>query len=221
MATTIIHRSHPVMRDFWERYTEFPDLYDRFAVSSVRAVQELDEMLAFTGTRVLDMASGTGRAAFEMARLANHVVGVEPNDNMRTFAIQKQRSRRVDNVEFVAGVAEDLSSFGTGVFDRVVSVHGAPFEWDDRGVAVRESLRVVKQDGWVAFVSAPDPSGLRRTMAPFGFEFREVDVEIDFGSVEEALATWGCVHGEEAIDHLLDTQTSKVTLGFGIWYRRA
>jgi hypothetical protein len=75
--------------------------------------------------------------------------------------------------------------------------------------------------GWVAFVSAPDPSALKRIMAPFGCDLRALDVEIDYGTVDEALATWGSAYGEEAIDRLLDGQSPKVTVGLGIWFRRA
>lgn len=220
VAVTVKYRGQSIIRDFWEHYTEFPDIYDRFALSSVRAVEELDALFGFAGTRVLNLSSGTGKDAFEIARVANDVIGVEPDENMRAFAVRKQLAGGVTNVEFVPGVAENLSMFDGNDFDRVVSIHGVPFEWDEEGASIRESLRVLKPSGWVAFVSAPDPSDLRPIIEPFGFDFRALDVEIDFGTLDEALATWGCIYGEEAIDHLLDEQTSRVTLGFGIWWRR-
>ena len=79
-----------------------------------------------------------------------HVVGLEPWIEMRSFAIAKQARLGIRNVEFVDGVAEDLSRFGDGSFDRVISVHGAPFPWDDEAF-VRGCLRVVRAGGIVLF----------------------------------------------------------------------
>jgi hypothetical protein len=42
---------------------------------------------------------------------------------------------------------------------------------------------------------------------------------MDYGSLEEALATWGFIYGEEAIDYLLDRRTSRLTWSLRIWHR--
>jgi ubiquinone/menaquinone biosynthesis C-methylase UbiE len=214
------YRGNQIIRDFWEHYTEFPELYDRFALTSVRAVEQLDAIFGFGGHRVLNIASGTGKDTFEIARRAKRVIGLELSSTMLSFAVSRQRQLRTDNVDFVAGVAEALP-FRDATFGRALSIHGAPFVgfgWEE--VSARECLRVVEPGGWAAFVSAPDPSDLSPFLLPLGFEFREVDVELDYGSLDEALATWGCIRGEEAIDHLLDENTSTIRDGIGIWFRR-
>jgi ubiquinone/menaquinone biosynthesis C-methylase UbiE len=38
------------------------------------------------GTRVLDIASGTGKNALEHAKLARSVIGIEPFETIRSFA---------------------------------------------------------------------------------------------------------------------------------------
>jgi ubiquinone/menaquinone biosynthesis C-methylase UbiE len=215
-----IHRGHRVIHDFWEHYTEFPDLYDRFALSSVTAVEQLDAIFGFTHQRVLNVASGTGKDTFEIARRADHVIGLEPSTTMRSYAVAMRQKLHVCNVDFVSGLAEQLP-FDDATFGRALSIHAAPFvEWD-WDLSARECLRVVEPGGWVAFVSAPDPSDLSPRLSPLGFEFRQVDFELDYGTLEEALATWGCIRGEEAIDYLLMNNTSKVPDEFGIWFRRA
>ena len=107
-ATVVGHRGYATIRDFWEHYTEFADIYDRFALSSVKAVDELERLFGFTGTRVLNLGSGTGRDSLVIAERAREVIGIEPSPAMREYAIAKQRALGVENVEFVDGVAEDL-----------------------------------------------------------------------------------------------------------------
>jgi len=111
------------------------------------------------GSPVLNVASGTGRDTFEIARRADHVVGLEPSASMRAFAAQKRRVLGIDSVHFVAGVAEKLP-FRQDESGCALSIHGAPFfgRWEQW--SIREWLRVVRPNGWVAFVSSPEPSHL-------------------------------------------------------------
>lgn len=211
----------------WDRsYKEFPGVYDRFTVSTLLLVDEMQAIADFSGTRVLCLASGTGKDAFEVARRADHVIGLEPWIEMRSFAIAKQQRLGVRNVEFVDGIAEDLSRFADGTFDRLISVHGAPFPWDDSAF-VKECLRVVRPGGHVLFGGTTDPPldalfpkptaaqarGATQLspetpepmplLAPFGFAKLVRPANVEYGSVEEALATYGFIHGERAIDDLL------------------
>src|SRR5438270_4882737 len=66
-----LHRGYltPV-GSFWHFYTDFPERYDRFALSTLEAAKKVHELVDFTGARVLDIASGTGKNALEHARLA-------------------------------------------------------------------------------------------------------------------------------------------------------
>ena len=238
-ASVMFHRGHPIIEHFWERwYRDYPELYDRFALSSVAAAHELEAMFGFQGATVLALAAGTGRDAFEIARTAARVVCVEPSASMRDLAIRRRDELGAVNTEFVDAVAEDLSAFTDASFDRVVSIHGAPFlPWDAEGLTARESLRVVRPGGHVAFVTTTpgwrmdhEPAATEQPMArdalaeqlePLGFTPRDVLVEMDYGSVDEALATWGCIYGADAIDYLLERQTSRLTWSLRIWHHMA
>ena len=238
MAPKVVgHRGYPTIRDFWNHYTEFADLYDRFALSSVSAVHELDQLFGFADTRVLNIGSGSGRDSLLIAQRAREVIGIEPSPDMRNYALAKQRDLHVRNVRFVDGVAEDLGAFDDGTFDRAVSIHAAPFPWDTEAAAVREALRVVRSGGHVAIVSTtpawrmdhergvsdpPDvpPDFLESHLGPYGFTPQDALVTLDYGSLPEALATWGCIYGEDAIDHLLDRRTSVLTWSLRIWHRQ-
>ena len=79
-----MHRGHPTpVGSFWHVYTDFPELYDRFALSTLEAAKKVHELIDFTGARVLDVASGTGKNALEHATLARSVIGIEPFETMR------------------------------------------------------------------------------------------------------------------------------------------
>jgi len=65
------------------------------------------------GARVLDIGSGTGDHAGELAEVAGEVIGLDPNPGMRAEA-----ARRAPRARFVDGNAYDLP-FADGSFDAV------------------------------------------------------------------------------------------------------
>jgi SAM-dependent methyltransferase len=76
----------------------------------------MQAMVGFTGTRALDVGSGTGKSTFEIVKYANHVVGVEPWVEMRTFAVKIQERQGIRNVAFVDGTGENLPPFEKHTF---------------------------------------------------------------------------------------------------------
>lgn len=212
---------------FWHFYTDFPELYDRFALSTLEAAKKVHELINFTDARVLDIASGTGKNAFEHAKLARSVIGIEPFETMRDFATARARARGVTNVEFRDGIAEDLSMFGEDSFDVAVSMYGAPFPWDTNDSFVRGCERVVRSGGHIVVVGTPPnwrPAYARSPSVPFGnpeaqqavdhrlgqlgFSVHDSVVDLDYGTEQEALETFGFIYGPAAIDHILDNKTS-------------
>ena len=223
-----LHRGYRTpVGSFWHFYTDFPELYDRSALSTLEAAKKVHELIDFTGARVLDIASGTGKNALEHAKLARSVIGIEPFETMRDFAIARARARGVANVEFRDGIAEDLSMFGEDSFDVAVSMYGAPFPWDTDDSCVRGCERVVRSGGHIVVVGTPPdwrpayalsrsvPFGnpeaqktIDRRLEQLGFSVRDFVVDLDYGTEQEALETFGFVYGPAAIDHILDNKTS-------------
>jgi len=117
----------------WDRfYLEYPDVYDRFALTSASSVAAMGEMFDLDGKCIVDVGSGTGRSTFELAKHARFVVGLEPWDPMREFSVRKARSMGIQNVAFVNGFAEELP-FGDNSADHIVSVYSFPFWFVDAG----------------------------------------------------------------------------------------
>jgi ubiquinone/menaquinone biosynthesis C-methylase UbiE len=202
----------------------FPDRYERFALSTLAAVDVLRARVDLKGRQILDLAAGTGLDALAIARDARWVTALEPWREMRDVAIQRQRAGGVRNIEFLDGIAEDLSRFPDASFDGAVSIHGAPFPWDVGAACIRGCLRVVEPGGFVVFIATtpgwkkdheerpltPTRDPVVEQLAEYGFAQDDVAVEIDYGSVEEAIATYGFIYGEPAIDYLLGRGTAKI-----------
>lgn len=222
----------------WDRfYLEFPDVYDRFALTSLAVMPALRARYGIEGAAVLDAGSGTGRSTFALAESARSVVGLEPWDPMRAYAARRRDALGLGNVGFVTGAVEAMP-FGPRSFDHVVSVYGFPFWFPDdaehglglgRGF-VADCRSIVRPGGWVVAVigvpgqyageftpvvapalAAVEPNGMLETyMEGLGFAWWDVDVDADYGTVEEAVATYGFIYGRRAIDHLRASQISRI-----------
>lgn len=241
------YRGYKTIDGFWDIYHfEFQDIYDRFSLHSISAVDYLQKTLDFTGKRVLDIGGGTGLSAFRIAQYAKSVVSIEPSIPMRSHAIAKQHKLGVNNVEFLDGIGEDLSQFRDNEFDCAVSVAALPILWEDTERMQRDCqamidgcLRVIKAGGYIVLVTGargwkwdhlvggmdafPDknikwPTDL--ILESLGFTDRYIRVINDYRTVEEALATYGFIYGEKAIDYLLDNKVTKVSWVLRIFYRR-
>jgi len=100
--------------------------------------------------RVLDVGCGPGAAIRAVAGVVDRAVGVDRSEAM--VEIARRRSRRLDNVEFQVGGAEELP-YPDGSFDRVWTIH-AFHHWEDQERGVTEALRVLLPGGWFLVVES-------------------------------------------------------------------
>lgn len=106
------------------------------------------------GSRVLDVATGSGNAAIAAARLGCEVVGVDYVPELLERARARTAAEGLD-VELLEGDAEALP-FPDASFDAVTSVFGAMFAPDHRRTA-GELLRVTAPSGTIALAAwTPD-----------------------------------------------------------------
>lgn len=230
-----LHRGLPYFPGyFWDHYTEHPAVYDRFAVSTDAGVAFLATLVDLSGLSVLDIAAGTGRTAFAVARRANDVLGVEPDDRMREFANRRKSELGVSNVDFIAGSTDHMPLLPVHSFDLVTAFHGPPFAPGEVGDFV-EAFKAFTRPGGTLVVQTTIPQWLheyqkrlpedapravadphRAMEAAFvSAAFRYVDATLfaDHQSVDEALATYGFIYGPYAIDWLLEGTRSQVPWG--------
>jgi SAM-dependent methyltransferase len=96
------------------------------------------------GTRVLDLAAGTGKFTRSLRDLGAECVGIEPSASMREVF-----KSVLPGVPLMAGTAERLPLI-VGCVD--VAVVAQAFHWFDPPVALPEIARVIRANGWLALI---------------------------------------------------------------------
>src|SRR5436190_10689155 len=104
------------------------------------------------GQRVLDVATGTGLVAHELADRGADVVGLDQSEDMLAVA----RERLGDRVTFVRGEAERLP-FADAEFDALTFTYLLRYV-DDRAATMRELARVVRPGGRIGMLEFGVPS---------------------------------------------------------------
>jgi demethylmenaquinone methyltransferase / 2-methoxy-6-polyprenyl-1,4-benzoquinol methylase len=111
-----------------------------------------------SGERVLDVATGTGAVAIELARRYDcTVVGVDQSPEMLAVAQARVASAGLARrVELVEGHADALP-FGDGTFDGLTFTYLLRYV-DDPGATLRELARVVRPGGTLASLEFEVPN---------------------------------------------------------------
>jgi ubiquinone/menaquinone biosynthesis C-methylase UbiE len=114
------------------------------------AEQLCETMDIRAGSRVLDVACGTGNAALAAARRNCDVIGLDFSSTLLDQARQRAQAEHLD-VAFQVSDAEDLQ-FPDDSFDVVISAFGVAFVPDHK-TAANELLRVCRPGGTVALAN--------------------------------------------------------------------
>jgi demethylmenaquinone methyltransferase/2-methoxy-6-polyprenyl-1,4-benzoquinol methylase len=122
-----------------------------------RVIKELDLR---ANARVLDVATGTGDLAIELAKAvpAGHVIGLDPSANMLKIAATKLVKLGLDSrVSLVEGDAQELPQANCEIDAATIAfgIRNVP----DRPKALRELARVVRPGGKIAVLELGEPRG--------------------------------------------------------------
>jgi SAM-dependent methyltransferase len=120
------------------------------ALIHIVAEQLVDSVDPAAGSRVLDVAGGTGNAAIAAARCNCHVTCTDYVPALLDRGRERARAEGLA-IEFEPADAEDLP-YADGSFDTVVSVFGAMFA-PDQPRAAAELLRVCRPGGLIGLAS--------------------------------------------------------------------
>lgn len=125
-----------------------------------RGLEEVVDLAApQPGEIALDVATGTGNAAFALAGGLARVTGLDLTPEMLGEARRVAGERGIANVDWVIGDAQALP-FPDGAFD-VYMVRAAPHHFPDLPLALREAARVVKPGGRACFIDCAPPAAAR------------------------------------------------------------
>ena len=135
------------IRKFFRRWAPIYDIVDLF-ISGVR-----DKVVDFTGarngSRILDVATGTGKQAFAFAKKGYNVIGIDLSEDMLKVANKKNKYK---NVKFEVADATNIP-FEDKYFDVACmsfTLHDMPLSIRDK--VLKETVRVTKPKGNIMIV---------------------------------------------------------------------
>lgn len=132
---------------YWEKYRGL--IAQMFAPLTSALVEEARIGI---GDKVLDIGGGSGEPSLTIAGIVGptgSVMFTDPVAGMVETAQAEAGRRTLTNIHFKQCSADDLP-FADGTFDVAVSRLSAMF-FADPVIGVREALRVIRNDGYVAF----------------------------------------------------------------------
>lgn len=107
--------------------------------------QRIDAIRRIKGTRALDLATGPGTVALELATFGSSVVGIDISRELLATAKRVATERNLDGkANFKVASAED-TGLDSDSFDLITA--GQCWHWFDSATAMAEAKRVLRTDG--------------------------------------------------------------------------
>lgn len=139
-------RPVPNYFDFDWLSARHPDLYHRFAQTSLALMRELESLVDLSGLDVVDVGAGTGRSAMAAARKAKTVTAVDIYEAVTLYGKDQARKAGLDNLTYLRGNRDDLP-FANAAFDALINA------WAE--LNLDEAYRVLKPGGYLIRLGAP------------------------------------------------------------------
>lgn len=129
-----------------DRFSGYQEGYDQHRPRAPQIMVELlTRYLERRPSLVVDLGSGTGLSSFIWKAYADRVIGVEPNDDMRSKAIgTKSIQPDVDHVTFMPGYSNQLE-LGDDTVDLITCSQS--FHWMEPVSTLQEASRVLREGG--------------------------------------------------------------------------
>ena len=117
-----------------------PDLYHKFALSSLGLVNELNELVDLSGLTLADIGAGTGRITLGLATRARRIIAVDVFEAVGFYGKKLVEGAGFRNVDYVRGKAAGLPLPDN-------SVDAAVCAW--AVINYPEAYRVIKPNGYL------------------------------------------------------------------------
>lgn len=167
------------MRDATKRFSSRVDNYIKYRPSYPQALIDLlaVECGLNSDSTIADIGSGTGILAELLLQRGYGVIGVEPNDEMRSAGDRLLQA--YPRFTSVAGTAE-TTTLGDGSVDLITA--GQAFHWFDHERFRAECVRMLKPSGFVALIwndrrldSSPFLQAYERLLLTHGTDYTAVN----------------------------------------------
>lgn len=180
-----------------ERFSGLAEVYAKsrpsYPVDAIAFILERCRLNA-EGTLV-DIGSGTGISSRLIAAQGPTVIGIEPNDDMRTQA--ESESLEIENLSYLKGTAED-TTLVDNVADAVLCAQA--FHWFNAEAALNEFSRILKPGGWAVLMwnERDESDAFTKRYGDLLRELPETEsVEVPRGRAGQALLDSQLFHGQE------------------------
>jgi ubiquinone/menaquinone biosynthesis C-methylase UbiE len=221
-------------------YRDYPEIYDEFAHVPYRPkmIDILHERFNLHDKIIVDIGSGSGRSSIALARYAEKVIGVEPEESMRDVAQKNTVEQGLENIVYIDGRAEAIPLEDSTV-DLVIALTATMYPPEEViPVFIKEARRVIKPVGTIVSVDvAPgwyggalahvidDPDAdieltakHRLFVEEAGFSYLDVIQTAYYGSLEKIMSTYGFIFGEKVIEYLKQKRITSIRWKFRIYY---
>lgn len=167
------------MRDATKRFSSRVDNYIKYRPSYPQALIDLlaAECGLSSDATIADIGSGTGILAELLLRRGYQVIGVEPNDEMRSAG--DRLLQNYPRFTSVAGTAE-ATTLNDGSVDLITA--GQAFHWFDPARFRAECVRILRPGGWIALIwndrrldSSPFLQAYERLLLTHGTDYTAVN----------------------------------------------
>jgi ubiquinone/menaquinone biosynthesis C-methylase UbiE len=183
----------PFYYDFDSLSARHPDLYHRFALSSVGAMEELRKVIDVSGLDVVDVGAGTGRATQAAAQIARHVYAVDAFASVVSYGSRLAQDAGLTNVDYLRGDRSKLP-VEDATADAVIASMA--------GLDAREAARVLKPGGYIVSLGLQQPwfAG-ELTSALVGPTLPEIDADSPAVDSKSDEKDWDGVATVDGIHH--------------------
>jgi len=142
------------VREYYNKGTEHEwNRFERHRFEFPITLKHINKCIGNSPLKILDVGGGPGRYSIQLAKLGHEVFLLDLSDENIKYAKIMAEQNNVKIVDYIVGDACDLTQFSDKQFDVVLNF-GPLYHLVneiDRNKAILESLRVLKDNGQIAF----------------------------------------------------------------------